>query len=174
MAVYRPELYSNSPHQLGLLSTSPKPGALDQRGQHGARQGEGGDIPVDFSHLGGPASQPAQVLVSVLDNRDSCLMLYQLIHKFFNFGIVIFYSQKQTHRQRKQTYGYQRGRERGINQEIGFNIYTLLYIKQITNKDLLYSTGNSTQYSVMAYMVKESKKEWRYIYIYNRFTLLYT
>ena len=35
----------------------------------------------------------------------------------------------------------------------------LLYIKQITNKDLPYSTGNSTQYSVMAYMGKESKKE---------------
>ena len=30
----------------------------------------------------------------------------------------------------------------------------------MTNKDLLYSTGNSTQYSVMTYMGKESKKEW--------------
>ena len=30
--------------------------------------------------------------------------------------------------------------------------------KQETNKDLLYSTGNSTQYSVMTYMGKESKK----------------
>ena len=28
---------------------------------------------------------------------------------------------------------------------------------------LLYSPGNSTQYSVMAYMGKESKKEWIYI-----------
>ena len=37
----------------------------------------------------------------------------------------------------------------GINWEIGTDIYTLLYIKQITNKDLLYSTGNYTQYSVM-------------------------
>ena len=37
----------------------------------------------------------------------------------------------------------------GINQEIGVNIYTLLYIKQIINKDLLYSTGSSTQYSVI-------------------------
>ena len=36
------------------------------------------------------------------------------------------------------------------------------YIKQINNKDLWYSTGNSTQYSVMAYMGKESKKEWIY------------
>ena len=47
----------------------------------------------------------------------------------------------------------------GINWEIGIDIYALLYIKQITNKNLLYSTGNSTQYSVMAYMGKESKKK---------------
>ena len=33
------------------------------------------------------------------------------------------------------------------------------------NKDLLYSTGNSTQYSVMTYMGKESKKEWIYVYV---------
>ena len=38
-----------------------------------------------------------------------------------------------------------------------------LYIKQITNKDLLYSTVNSAQYSAMAYMEKESKTEWIYI-----------
>ena len=30
-----------------------------------------------------------------------------------------------------------------MNWEIGIDIYTLLCIKQITNKDLLYSTGNS-------------------------------
>ena len=52
-----------------------------------------------------------------------------------------------------------RGWGRGINWEIGIDIYTLRYIKQITNKDLLYSTGSSTQYSVMAYMGKESKKK---------------
>ena len=44
-----------------------------------------------------------------------------------------------------------------------YDIYTLLYIKQMTNKDLLYSTGNSTRYSVMAYMGKMSKKEWIYV-----------
>ena len=54
---------------------------------------------------------------------------------------------------------------RGINWEIGIDIYTLLYIKQITNKDLLYSTGNSTKYSVMTYMGKESKREWIYVYV---------
>ena len=46
----------------------------------------------------------------------------------------------------------------GINWEIGIDIYTLLYIKQITNTDPLYSTGNSSQYSVMTYRGKESKK----------------
>ena len=30
---------------------------------------------------------------------------------------------------------------------------------------LLCSTGNSTQYSIMAYMRKESKKEWKYVYV---------
>ena len=54
---------------------------------------------------------------------------------------------------------------RGINWEIGINIYTLLYIEQITNKNLPYSTGNSTQYSVMTYMEKESRKEWMYVYV---------
>ena len=63
------------------------------------------------------------------------------------------------------------GSSGGINGKIGTDINTLLYIKLITNKGLLYSTGNSTLSSVMAYMGKESKKE--YIYIYNRFTLLY-
>ena len=31
----------------------------------------------------------------------------------------------------------------GIYLEIGIDIHTLLYIKQITSKDLLYNTGNS-------------------------------
>ena len=61
----------------------------------------------------------------------------------------LFTKQKLNHRCRKQTYDYKGGREAGINREIGIDIYTLLYIKQITNKNLLYSTGNSTQYSVM-------------------------
>ena len=51
----------------------------------------------------------------------------------------------------------------GINQEFGINIYTLLYIKQITNKDLLYSTGNYAQYFVITYTGKESEKEYIYM-----------
>ena len=41
-----------------------------------------------------------------------------------------------------------------INWELGINIYTLTYINQVTNKDLLYSSGNSTKYCAMAYMGK--------------------
>ena len=52
--------------------------------------------------------------------------------------------------------------ENGINKAFRINIYTLLYIKQIINKDLLYSTGNSAQNSVITYMEKDSKKEWIY------------
>ena len=40
-------------------------------------------------------------------------------------------------------------------------------------EDLLYSTGNSTQYSVMVYVGEESEKEWC-VYIYNWITLLYS
>ena len=35
--------------------------------------------------------------------------------------------------------------EGGTNWEIGIDIYTLLCIKQVTNENLLFSTGNPTQ-----------------------------
>ena len=80
----------------------------------------------------------------------------------------LFTKQKQSHRYRKQIYTYERisAEGIGINWEIEIDIYTILYIKQITNKNLLYGTGNSTQYSVMAYMGEEYKKG-GYMYIYN-------
>ena len=52
-----------------------------------------------------------------------------------------------------------------MNEEFGINIYTLLYIEQITNKDLLYSTGNYIQYFVITYKGKESKYIYTYIYM---------
>ena len=42
----------------------------------------------------------------------------------------------------------------------------LLYIKQVNNKDLLYSTGNYTQYPIIAYSGKESEKEYIDVYLY--------
>ena len=63
-------------------------------------------------------------------------------------------------------HGYQGVRWGGINWEIQLDIYTLLYIKWMTNKNLLYSTRNSTQYFVMAYWEKNlKKKKWIYVYL---------
>ena len=42
---------------------------------------------------------------------------------------------------------------------VGSDLNTLQYIKQLNNKDLLYSTGNYTQYSIITYNGKESEKE---------------
>ena len=43
--------------------------------------------------------------------------------------------------------------EEGIVREFENNMYTLLYLKWITNKDLLYSTWNSAQCSAVVWMV---------------------
>ena len=52
--------------------------------------------------------------------------------------------QKQTHRLRERTYGYQGERsENGLVKEHEIDVYTLLYIKWVANKDLLPNTGNS-------------------------------
>ena len=57
--------------------------------------------------------------------------------------------QKQTHRHREQNCGCQG--EGRVGEEwtrsFGISQCTLLYIEKIKNKTLLYSTGNSTQYS---------------------------
>ena len=37
--------------------------------------------------------------------------------------------------------------------------------KKKHNKSLPYSTGISTQHSMMTYMRKESQKEWVYVYV---------
>ena len=57
----------------------------------------------------------------------------------------------QTQRLGKQTYDYQRENMvgGGIKWEIRNNIYTLLYMGWMGNKDPLYSMGIATQYSVV-------------------------
>ena len=52
-----------------------------------------------------------------------------------------------------------------MNREIWTDIYTVLIlcIKQITNENLLYSTGNSTQCSVVTKMGRKSKREGMYV-----------
>ena len=51
-----------------------------------------------------------------------------------------------------------------IVREFGIDMYTLLYLKWITNKALLYSAGNSTQCYVAAWMGREFRGEWIHVY----------
>ena len=62
-----------------------------------------------------------------------------------------FAGQKLRHRCREQTYGHQGGKAVGgrdggmMNWEIGIDIYTLICIKWISNKNLLYKKINKIQ-----------------------------
>ena len=58
----------------------------------------------------------------------------------------------------------------GIVREFGMDMYTLLYLKWITNKDVLCSTGNSAQCYVAAWMGGENG----YMCMYGWVTLLST
>ena len=48
--------------------------------------------------------------------------------------------------------------------EFGMNMYTLLYLKWITNKGLLYSIGNSAQCYVAAWMGVLGETGYMYMY----------
>ena len=86
----------------------------------------------------------------------------------------------ETDSQTLKTYGYQRRQVRGWNGlGRGIGICTLWYMEWLANGDLVYCTGNSTQYSVIIYMWKQSEKKNVYVYIYiyiyiYKITLLYS
>ena len=56
----------------------------------------------------------------------------------------LFTKQKQTHRQREQTCGYQGEGRGGSGMDWGFGVsrYKLLHLEWIRNEVLLYSAGN--------------------------------
>ena len=80
--------------------------------------------------------------------------------------MTLFTKQKQTQNKfmviRSERYG------RGVDWEFGIDMYTLLYLKQVTIKDILDSPGNSAPYSVIISMGKEEI----YTYVYNLTSLL--
>ena len=61
-----------------------------------------------------------------------------------------FAGQKMRHRCSEQTYGHQGGKVAGgggvMNWEIGIDMYTLICIKWITNKNLLYNKINKIKF----------------------------
>ena len=50
--------------------------------------------------------------------------------------------------------------------EFVMDMYTLLYLKWITNRHLLYSTGNSAQCHMAAWMAGEFGGEWIHVYVW--------
>ena len=78
--------------------------------------------------------------------------------------------QKETHRLRKRTSGCQ---GEGIVKDFGKVIYTLLYLKWITNKKLSHNTWNPAQCHVAAWMGKGFKREWIHAIVWlSPFTVL--
>ena len=71
---------------------------------------------------------------------------------------------KRTSEYRKQTCGSQNVNMGGIEQELGMNTHTTTY-----KTDIQYSSGtvNSAQYSVIAYVRKESIKRINMLYTWN-------
>ena len=55
---------------------------------------------------------------------------------------------------------------RGTDREFRMDMYILLYLKAITNKFLLYSTGNSVQCYVAAWMRGELGEERIQVYVW--------
>ena len=53
----------------------------------------------------------------------------------------------------------------GMNWGFGTGIYTLRYTERLTNRDLLNSTGNTTQYSVIICVGKESERAWMCVHV---------
>ena len=58
------------------------------------------------------------------------------------------------------------GWREGIVREFGMDMYTVLYLKWIANKDLLSSTWNSAQCYVAAWMGGELGGEWIQVYVW--------
>lgn len=51
------------------------------------------------------------------------------------------------------------------DREFGIHRHTLLYLKQITNMVLLYSTGKSAQHYVVAWIERGLEIEWIHVYV---------
>ena len=100
--------------------------------------------------------------VSQTEKQIPCIIYMQDLRKIIQMNV--FTKHKQTHRHRgKKVYSYQRGVEGGRrrhNQKFGIIIYTLLYTKQVINKDLLCNTGKYTQCFIKTCNRNEFQKEY--------------
>ena len=62
-----------------------------------------------------------------------------------------------------------KGWKEGIVRQFEMDMYTLLYLKWVTNRDLLYSTWNSALCYVTVWMGVGFEGEWIHIYVWLNF-----
>ena len=56
---------------------------------------------------------------------------------------------------------------KGIVRKFGLDMHTLLYLKWISNRDLLFSTGNFAQCHVAGWLAGEFGGEWIHVYAWQ-------
>ena len=122
------------------------------------------------SNMGGPRNYCTKWGRS---DKEKCSMISLICRIQKMIQMNLFTKQKQTHGLQKQTYGYQKGKAREkAKLRVGIWYVHILHMEWMINGDLLYSTRNSPQYSVITYVGKASEKEW-IVYVNNWITLLY-
>ena len=90
------------------------------------------------------------------------LLIYGILKKGTN---ELIYKTEIELQSRKQTYGYQGARAGGISWDTGIDIYTLLCVKQITNKT--YYIAQGTLLNTLSWPIWEKNlKKSGYMYMY--------
>ena len=110
------------------------------------------------------------ILSEVSQTEKNYLMIFLICVILKRNGTnELIYKTETEYRLRERTYGLWgvgEGWGEGIGRVFGIDMYTLLYLKWITNKDLLYSTGNSVQCYVAVWMRGEFGGDWIHVYVW--------
>ena len=127
----------------------------------------------------GPATQSAQEFVV---KREKKLQNSVMVQKHFVIKIyapftneLAYETERDSQTQRTNLWFWAGGwgEGEGIVREFGMGMCTLLYLKWIANKDLLYSTGNSAQCQVAAWLRGEFGGEWIHVYTWLSLFAIY-
>ena len=87
------------------------------------------------------------IILSEVSQRKTNIMWCHLYSESKTMTQVhLFTKPEQTHRLWKQTYGLPKGQGGTNKLRVWDDVYRLLYLKEMTNRDLLNDTGHSAQY----------------------------
>ena len=95
-------------------------------------------------------------MISALQQSDSVKYIYTHTHSFKDTNELICPTETDTQIFENKLMVTKGDIWGGMDCGFGNGICTLWYMERLATTDLLYSTGNSTQYYVIIYMEKES------------------